>query len=328
MKKFLLSALVLFIILSGCGTGDLNNHLPKELEEVRIGVIQSMHHNSLDESYRGFKDELVSHGVSEDSFEYLVAGDLSNCTTVADKLVNSNHDLICAISTPALQAVAAATTNLPIVGCAITDYELSRLIESNENPNGHITGASDLTPIKEQFELLTELLPDAKKVAILFCNGEENSLIQGAIAVDAAKQMNLDYKVYTVSESNEIQSVTEKICNDGNDVIYIPTDNLLATYMSSVEGIASEYQVPIIAGSNSMVEDGSYASLGLDYYKLGREAGKQALAILNGEKTAANTPIAYLTAEDCQLIVNLNTAKKCGLSLNKADYPENTKFVE
>ena len=287
-----------------------------------------MHHDSLDQSYNGFKDVLIEAGVKEEIIDYLIAGDLSNCYSVADKLVNANSDLICAISTPAMQAASAATTNIPLVGCAITDYELSRLIESRDNPNGHITGVSDLTPIDEQFDLIKQLLPDTKKVAIMFCGSEDNSIIQGQMAEEAAKSHGFEYKVYTVSESNEIQSITEKICNDQVDVIYIPTDNLLATYISSVEGITSQYQIPIIPGAKSMVEVGGYATYGLDYYNLGQLAGEQAIAIINGEKTTANTPIAYLDADDCQLIVNLKIAKKCGLSTNKADYPDNTKFVE
>lgn len=327
MKKFILSVIALILVLMGCGTGDLNNHLPKELSDVKIGVIQSMHHSSLDESYEGFKDVLIKEGVSEDHIEYLVAGDLSNCTTVADKLVNSGNDLILALSTPAMQAAIAATSNLPIVGCAITDYELAKIVDNNQ-PGRHVTGVSDLTPIKDQFKMMVDLLPDVKKVGILYCGSESNSIIQGTMAVEAADELGLEFKVYTVSESNEIQTVTEKVCNDGVDVIYIPTDNLLATYMASVEGIASVYQIPIIPGAEAMVKDGGYATYGLNYYNLGQLAGEQAVAILKGEKTAADTPIGYLDVEECQLIVNLTTAKKCGLSVNKADYPSGTEFVE
>ena len=328
MKKLLLSMLALGLILTGC-SGDSGSNGSKSLSEAKIGVIQLMQHSALDQSYEGFKEVLVAAGVQESNIKYEVAGDQSNCATVADTLVNGGNDLIYAIATPALQAAAAATQDLPIVGCAVTDYVSTKLVASDEAPGGNITGASDLTPIDQQFDLIQTLLPNAKKVAIMYCSSEDNSILQGKIAVEAAKTRNLEYKVYTVSDSNDIQVVAQQIVNDGNDVIYIPTDNLLATYTSSVEAIASPAGIPIIPGWEDAIGEGTaYATYGLSYYNLGKLAGEQAVAILKGEKTAANTPIGYLATEDCTLSVNLTVAKKLGLSTNKADYPANTTFVE
>lgn len=327
MKKIIGSLLACALMLTGCGSNDTATEV-KDLSEVKIGVIQLMQHDALDASYKGFKDVLVEAGVSEDNIDYQVAGDASNCQTVADKLVNDGNDLVYAIATQALQAVAASTTTIPIVGCAVTDYVSIDLAESDDAPGGNVTGASDLTPITQQFDLLTQLLPDAKNVAIMYCGSEENSIIQGQMAVEAAEDKGLDYKIYTVTDSNDIQQVTEKIVSDQMDVIYIPTDNLLATYMSSVEAVASQAQIPCIVGEEGMCRQGGYATYGINYENLGRLAGEQALAILKGEQTAAETPIAYLAAEDCELLINLQIAQKCGLSTDKADYPENASFVE
>lgn len=329
MKKMIASLLALGLLLTGCGTNDTaDTSQTKDLSKVKIGVIQLMKHDALDASYKGFKDVLVEAGVNEGNIDYQVAGDQANCPTVADKLVNDGNSLLYAIATPALQAVSAATTELPIIGSAVTDYESTKLVESNEKPGGNVTGASDLTPVKEQFDLLTQLLPDAKKVAIMYCGSEDNSIIQGNIAEEAAKAKNLEYQVYKVSDSNDIQAVTEKIVSDKMDVIYIPTDNLLATYMSSVEAVASPAKIPCIVGEEGMCKSGGFATYGINYENLGRLAGQQAVAILKGEKTTADTPVAYLAAEDCTLVINLQIAKKCGLSTNKADYPENANFIE
>lgn len=327
MKKLLLSILALGMILTGCA-GETSSNLPQNLSEAKIGVIQLAKHDALDASYQGFKDVLVSAGVDENNIRYEIAGEIPNCTTVADTLVNGGNHLIYAIATPALQAAAATTETLPIVGCAVTDYVETKLVSSNEVPGGNVTGASDLTPIKEQFDLITQLLPNAKKVAIMYCGSEDNSKLQAKIAIDAAKNKNLEYKEYKVSDSNDIQAVTQQIINDQNDVVYIPTDNLLATYMTSVESMTSPAGIPIIAGEEGMTKAGGYATYGLNYYNLGKVAGEQALAILKGEKTAANTSIAYLDASNCQMIINLKVAKKCGLSTNKADYPAEATFVE
>lgn len=330
MKKLLsgLLALAMCASITGCGTGGSDGSTEvKDLSEVKIGVIQLMQHDALDASYEGFKDVLVEAGVKEKNIDYQIAGDTSNCTTIADKLVNDGNDLIYAIATPALQAVANATTEIPIVGCSVTDYESTKLVKSNDKPGGNVTGASDLTPIADQFDLMMELLPETKKVAIMYCGSEDNSIVQGDIAKEAAKDKGLDYKVYTVTDSNDIQAVASQIVSDDNDVVYIPTDNLLATYMSSVEAITSEAKIPCIVGEEGMTVNGGLATYGINYENLGREAGKQALAILKGEKTAANTPIVHLDSENCTMVINLKVAQKCGITINKEDYPEAT-FVE
>ena len=315
--------------ITGCGTGsdDSGNSKTKDLANAKIGVIQLMQHDALDASYEGFKKELIEAGVKEENIEHQIAGDNSNCTTVADKLVNGGNDLIYAIATPALQAAAAATSQIPIVGCAITDYESTDLVKSNDKPGGNVTGASDLTPVKDQFELMKKMLPNAKKVAIMYYGSEDNSIIQGNLAEEAAKENGLEYKVYKVSDSNEIQAVTSQIVSDKNDVVYIPTDNLLATYMSSVEAITSPAKIPCIVGEEGMVKSGGFATYGINYENLGREAGKQALAILKGEKTAADTPVVKLDVKNCTLAINLKVAKKCGITVNKEDYSD-ASFIE
>ena len=134
MKKVFkgLIAMTMALAMTGCGTGSSSGSGEKELSEMKVGVIQLMQHDALDKSYEGFKDVLVDAGIKEENIDYQIAGDQSNCTTVADKLVNGGNDLIYAIATPALQAAASATQDLPIVGCAVTDYESTKLVKSNE----------------------------------------------------------------------------------------------------------------------------------------------------------------------------------------------------
>ncbi len=328
MKKLLASILGLSLLLCGCGTGsDSENSPMSDLSQAKIGVIQLMQHAALDQAYEGFKDVVLEAGVKEENINYLIAGDQANCTTVADTLVNGGNDLIYAIATPALQSVAAKTTTLPIVGCAITDYVSTGLVVSNDKPEGNVTGASDLTPIEEQIDLLTKLLPDAKDVAILYCGSEDNSIVQGEIAETICNEKGLNPKIYTVSDSNDIQAVVSQACNAKVDVIYIPTDNLLATYMSSVEAISTQYKVPCIVAEAAVVENGGFATYGLDYYNLGTLVGEQAIAILKGEKTTADTPIAYLDATQCELVINLKIAEACGIEVDKEAFPE-ARFIE
>ena len=271
MKKLTIGLLALGLMLTGCGTGNSSSKkTAKDLSKAKVGVIQLMQHEALDASYKGFKDALLKAGVKEDNIDYQVAGDQANCATVADKLVNDGNDLIYAIATPAAQAAYAASKDIPIIGCAITDYASAGLVKSNEKPGGNVTGASDLTPIQEQFDLMKQLLPKAKKVAIMYNGSEDNSIFQGNLAQKATKDKGLEAKVYKVSDSNDIQAVTSQVVNDGVDVVYIPTDNLLATYMSSVEAITSQAKIPCIVGEEGMCKAGGFATYGINYTNLGK----------------------------------------------------------
>jgi len=230
-------------------------------------------------------------------------------------LVNNGNDLILAIATPAAQAVAGATSQIPVVVTAVTDPAASGLVASNEAPGGNVTGTSDLTPVKEQIELLKKVLPDAKTVGILYCTSESNSDIQAAMAEEACTKLGLESKVYTVSSSNEIQQVVESMV--GNvDCIYAPTDNTIAAGMTTVGMVAGENKLPVICGEGGMVNNGGLCTYGIDYYKLGYLAGQQAVSILKGEATPAETPIGYLSADQCSLTVNEEVAATLGIDVS------------
>ena len=228
------------------------------------------------------------------------------------------NDLILAIATPACQAVAGATADIPIVGTAITDYAASGLVADNDAPGGNVTGTSDLTPVEEQFDLLRKLLPNAKRVAVLYCTAESNSSVQAGMAHDAASARNLDAEDYTVSSSNEIQQVVESMIGKV-DVIYAPTDNTIAAGMQTVAMVATENKLPIICGESGMVGNGGLATYGIDYGKLGRKAGEMAVRILNGEAKPAEMPIEHLDVSECTLTTNEEAAKTLGIDLSVLD---------
>lgn len=348
-KKFLSALLVLvmaFSFLSGCGKSnnsteqkeDTKTEAVAETEEpaeavqeeskeeaesteaaddktYKIGVLQLTEHVALDASNQGFVAALDDSGIKYEIDQQNAQNDQSACQTIAAKLVADGDDLILAIATPAAQAAAAETTEIPIVVTAVTDPAESGLVESNDAPGGNVTGTSDLTPVKEQIELLKKLIPDAKKVGILYCTAESNSVIQAEMAETACKDNGLESEIYTVSSSNEIQQVVESMV--GNvDVIYTPTDNTIAAGMATVSMVATDNKLPIICGESGMVENGGLATYGINYYELGYLAGEQAVKILKGEATPAETPIGYLAAEQCELSVNDEIASTLGIDVS------------
>ena len=316
-------ALAAAFSLAACSGGSQSE------DTTKIGIIQLAEHPALDQAYEGFMDGLKEAGYTEENttFEYQNASnDLSNCDTIAQKLVNDGDDLIYAIATPAAQSVVNQTTEIPVIVSAVTDPAASGLLEDNEKPGGNVTGASDLTPVEEQIDLLQQLLPDAKKVAVMYCSSEDNSKIQAEMAEEALDAAGLEWQEATVADSSSIQQVTESLI--GNvDAIYIPTDNLLAEGMSAVAQVSNANGIPCIVGESGMVENGGLATYGIDYYELGKLAAKQAVDILNGDATAAETPVAYLAAEDCVLTINKSVADELGIEIPE-DLAKDAEMVE
>lgn len=281
----------------------------------KIGIIQLTQHAALDKTNEGFVAALKDAGLDCNIDQQNASGDQSACQTIVETLVNNGNDLIFAIATPAAQAVAGVTDTIPILCSAVTDPAASGLVESNEKPNCNVSGTSDLTPVKEQMDLMQKIMPDVKNVGLLYCSAESNSVLQVDMAKEALEAAGIAYKDYTVSSSNEIQTVVESMV--GNvDCIYAPTDNMIAAGMTTVSMVATENKIPIICGEEGMVDAGGLATYGIDYYQLGYMAGEQAVDILTKGADIKEMPIGYLDASKCALKVNEDTAAELGIDVS------------
>ena len=281
----------------------------------KIGVLQLTEHPALDASNKGFVEALDEAGITYNIDQQNAQNDQSACQTIAHKLVNDGNDLILAIATPAAQAVAGATDEIPIVGTAITDFASAGLVQSNDKPGKNVTGSSDLTPVADQFDLLVKLLPQAKTVGVLYCTAESNSDVQVKLADQAAANHGLKLVRYSVSSSNEIQQVVESMVGKV-DVVYTPTDNTIAAGMTTVTMIANDNKLPTICGEEGMVDNGGLATYGINYEELGKLAGQMAVKILKGESKPADMAIEHLDASKCTLKTNEEAAKKLGIDLS------------
>ena len=319
--KTLASALAvgaLTLALAACGgesAGGSDTSTSTTGTTYKIGVLQLTEHAALDASNEGFVAALDDAGIDYEIDQQNAQNDQSACQTIASKLVNDGDDLILAIGTPAAQAVAGATSDIPIIGTAITDFAESGLVEDNEAPGGNLTGSSDLTPVTDQIDLLEQLVPDVQTVGLLFCTAEANSEIQIEMAEEALDEAGIGHERYTVSSSNEIQQVIESMVGKV-DAIYAPTDNTIAAGMATVAMVANENKLPVIVGCDTMVEDGGLASYSINYYDLGYKAGEMAVEILTEGADPAEMPIAYLAADECTLIANQATADEVGIDLS------------
>ena len=281
----------------------------------KIGILQLVQHTALDAANEGFIAALDEAGIQYDLDSQNASGDQSACQTVASKFANDKKDLILAIATPAAQAVAGAVTDTPVLITAVTDPAESGLVDDNQKPGGNVTGTSDLTPVKEQIDLLKQILPDAKKVGILYCSAESNSEIQAQMAREAIEADGMTSQDFTVSSSNEIQTVVQSMVGKV-DAIYAPTDNTIAAGMTTVGMVAGDNNLPVICGESGMVDNGGLATYGIDYYQLGYMTGQQAVRILTEGASPADMPIEYLPVEKCELTVNEETAATLGIDVS------------
>lgn len=298
------------LALSGCSKKNSENKV------IKIGIIQLVEHPALDKNREGFIAGLKEAGYIDGQNISLdihnAQGDQGNCVTIANKLVNDKDDLIFAIATPAAQAVANLTKNIPILVSSVTDPQSAKLVESNSRPGTNVSGTSDLTPVAQQIKLLKSAFPSAKTVGLMFCSSEQNSLFQIDLAKKACEAEGLAYIEGSVSNSNEIQQVTQSLVGKV-DAIYIPTDNMLAAGMATVAMVANQNKIPTIVGEDGMVQSGGLCTYGVNYYELGKQTAAMAVEILKNGANPADMPIQYL--EKCDFSKNEATEKALGITL-------------
>ena len=312
MKKalVLLLALAMVLSLAACGSAPASTPAEEpaaapaeepaaapaaaEGEVYTVGICQLVQHVALDAATQGFKDALTEAlGDKVQFVEQNAANDIPTCATIVNGFVSDGVDLILANATPALQAAVAATDSIPILGTAVTEYGVALDIKDfNGTVGGNVSGTSDLAPLDQQAAMILELFPDAKKVGILYCSAEPNSVYQSDVVKAELEKSGVTVSVYTFADSNDVAAVTATAC-DENDVLYIPTDNTAASCTEAISNVAEPAGVPIIAGEEGICAGCGVATLSINYYDLGVTTGKMAAKILTGEANISEMPIEY-----------------------------------
>ena len=292
MKKILAIALALAMVLSmtACGASQ-----QAASEKFVVGVCQLVPHVALDAATQGFVDKLTElMGAENVEIQVKVAaGDNASCSPIINDFVTQGVDLIMANATPALQTAAAATADIPILGTSVTEYGVAMGIENfSGTVGGNVSGTSDLAPLDKQADMITEWCPDAKTVGLLYCSAEANSQYQVDTVQALLEAKGLTVTQYPFADSNDMAAVTQTAC-DNSDVIYVPTDNTVASSTGIIDGICQPAGVPVIAGEEGICGGCGIATLSISYYDLGVKTAEMAAQILKGEADIATMPIAY-----------------------------------
>ena len=246
----LLCAVVMVLSLAACGgSGD-----KAENKHYTVGICQLVQHDALDAATKGFRDAITDAlGADNVTFdEQNAAGDSATCATICNGFVSSGVDLILANATGALQAAAAATKDIPILGTAVTEYGVALGIDNfSGTVGGNISGTSDLAPLDQQAAMITELFPDAKNVGIIYCSGEPNSVYQADVVKAALEKAGCTVTIYTFADTNDVVSVTGT-ASDANDVLYVPDrQHRRLPCAEAIKGAATK---PIVAGGGGHLQ--------------------------------------------------------------------------
>lgn len=274
-------------------------------EQYTVGICQLVKHDALDAATQGFKDALTEEfGDSVKFLEQNAQGESTACTTIVNDFVTKKVDLIMANATPALQAAADSTQDIPVLGTSITEYSVALGLDNfNGTVGTNVSGTSDLAPLSEQAAMLVELFPEAKNVGMLFCSSEPNSRYQVDVVTSELSAKGITCTEYSFSDSNDVAAVATA-CAAASDVIYIPTDNTAASCASTIDGAIGD--TPVIAGEEGICSGCGVATLSISYYDLGVKTGEMAIAILKGESKVSEMPIEYANA------TKKFNADKCG----------------
>lgn len=321
MKKVLtiiLSMAIIAVLLIGCQT---NGEVKSENnEKIKIGIIQPVEHPSLNQIREYIIIGLEEEGLKDKvEINYKDAqGDSSNINTIVSQFVGDEVDIIVPIATAPAQSAAAATKDIPIVFAAVS-YPLDAGLVSNLNsPEGNVTGVSDAIDVSQIFDLALELTPQAKNFGFIYNSGEVNS----ASAIEKAKEYcednGINYLETTITNSSELlqatQSLLEKV-----DAIFTPTDNTVASAMPVLASEAQKAGIPVYTGADSLVADGGFATVGVDYTVLGRQVAAMVKKVIEGEDISK---IPVETLKEYATIINLTTAKEIGVEISEEQLNE------
>lgn len=298
MKKLIAMVLAAMMVLAMASAAPAAK---AEEAKYTVGICQLMQHAALDTATQGFMDALTEKLGDSVTFDLQNAqGEPTTCSTIVTAFVANEYDLIMANATPALLAAVSATDTIPILGTSVTDYATALAIDDMDASVGtgiNVSGTSDGVPAQLYADVLMELIPEAKKVSIVYCSAEPNSEFQADQFIACMDAIGVETTVYTFTDSNDIQAVVTAAIEDA-DAMYIPTDNTAASNMTIVTNICAPAGMPIICGEEGMCGSGGLATITISYYDIGYVCGEMAYDILVNGADVSAMPIGYAASPE------------------------------
>ena len=321
MKKILLLVSIAIMLVLSCGNEVKKSSETggeKSKDTFKVGITQIVAHPALDSAREGFKDAFKESGLKVTFDEKNANGEIATANMIANNFVTEKVDLIYAIATSTAQSAAQATNKLPVVFSAITDPEAAGLIKEN------VTGISDRVNVKQQLELLLKLDSKIKKVGVIYNSSEQNSKVQVDDLKKAASELGLIIVEKSVTQVSEIPQASEALVKS-SDALYLPTDNLVASVVNLITEKAIAAKKIAFGAESAHVKGGALITQGIDYYEMGKEAGKIAVEILKNGKKPSEISFKKMNLND--IVINNKTLAAIGISLPE-DIKSKAKTIE
>lgn len=273
--------------------GDTAFSVDADAPHYTVGLAQLVDHLSLNVIRDSMLDEFDKLGYKDGenfTIDYQnAAGQISNLDTIMSGYADEGVDAIIAIATPTAQSAQNYSDSIPVIFSAVSDPVGAGLVETLEAPGGNITGTSDEVQVDQIVDLIQTLTPDAKTVGVLYNAGEANSVSNIKRFKEYAESKGLKVEEGTGTDLTTMQQAASVLA-EKVDVMFSPNDNTVASGMTALGKIAEDAGVPYYVGADSMVLDGGFATVGINYETLGRETAKMTVDILNGANPAT-TPV-------------------------------------
>ncbi len=299
---------------------------------IKVGISQIVEHPALDATRKGIIDKAAECGYAEGSdIDYdvqIAQGNVATANQIAKKFAGDNKDIVIGIATLNTQAlkhvIEQSGKDIPLIFSAVTDPVGSKIADSIEKPGKNITGVSDLTPVKEQIALLTDIGIDVKKLGIIFNPGEQNSRALADLAQEAADDFGMELIAATAANSGAVYMAAKSLIGRV-DAIYIPTDNTVVSALESVIQVANESDTPLVMGDTDSVDRGALGAKGFNYYKHGLQTGEVLCRILKGEEPGS-IPVQFQS--DLELFINLKAAKEMNVEVPQSVIDKADKVIK
>ena len=312
MKKILTLLSLMTLMILSCGNGNTSQEKKSDSastggsKKYRIGITQIVAHPALDSAREGFKAAFKEAGIDADFDEKNANGEAATANLIANSFVSSKVDLIYSIATSTAQAAAQSTNTIPVVFSAITDPESAGILKNN------VTGVSDRVDIKQQLQLLLKLDSKIKKVGVIYNSSEQNSKVQVDDLKAAAKELGIEVVEKSVIQASEIPQAADALTRE-SDAIYLPTDKLVASVVNLLTDKATAAKKIVFGAESAHVKGGALITQGIDYYEMGKQAGKIAIDILKNGKKPSEIKYQRMSLND--IVVNGKTMAALGITL-------------
>ena len=314
-KRLIWTLIFLAILtLGSIGTDLFKKEHQDANKVVKVGILQFVTHDALDQIEKGIEDGLKEAGYKGDKVKITLLnaeGDQSKIQTMSKQLVNDKNDVVIGIATPAAQGLAAATKDIPVIMGAISDPVGAKLVKNLKHPEGNVTGTSNQVPIKQTVDLVKSLTPNAKTIGILYASSEDNSKSQVESFKKYAEKDGLNVVEYAVPSTNEINT-TMSVMTGKVDAIWTPQDNTIASAFSTVISSANQAKIPVYTTVDTMVKEGGLASVAQSQYELGKATARSAVKGLKGKKVK-DVPVDVI--DDGTPTLNLKVAQDLNITI-------------